>query len=60
MTKPSGWLWGTYYGIAIYAGSSLKTGDLVIRFGVAILLFFVIPGLYYALAARAKAAPQPN
>ena len=48
MTKPSGWLWGSHFVVAFYFASTLKTGDLVIRFGVAILLFFVIPDAFYA------------
>ena len=60
MTKASGWLWGTYVGVALYVGTTLKTGDLVIRFGVAILLFFVVPGAFYALTRRLgyKRAPD--
>lgn len=57
MTKPARWLWGTYFGIAIYLGSSLKTGDLVVRFGVAILLFFVIPGAFHALIRYRQNTP---
>ena len=52
MTKPSGWLWGTYLFVVFYVASTLKTGDLVIRFGVAILLFFVVPGVFYALTRK--------
>jgi hypothetical protein len=52
MPNESGWLWGTYFGVALYIGSTLKTGNLAIRFGVAILLFFVVPGVFYALTRK--------
>jgi hypothetical protein len=52
MPNQSGRLWGLYLVVALYVGSTLKTGDLVIRLGLAILLFFVLPGLFYALTRK--------
>ena len=57
MARPARWPWGTYFGIATYLGSSLKTGDLVVRFGVAILLFFVIPGAFQVLIHYRRNTP---
>ncbi|MGH7584436.1 MAG: hypothetical protein ACREL5_14545 [Gemmatimonadales bacterium] len=58
MPKTNRWLWGTYFAVALYLGSTLKTGDLVIRFGVAVLLFFVVPAPFYFAAHRAKRAAK--
>lgn len=58
MNRPSSWLWGTYFVIAFYLGARLKTGDLVVRFGFAFLLFLVIPGIYHLLTKRATKSPD--
>jgi hypothetical protein len=50
---------GLYFGVAIYLGSTLKTGNLLIRFPVAIALFFVIPApFYYWHRRRMQAAAE--
>ena len=58
MTKPLGWLRGIYFAVALYLGSTLTTGDLIVRFGVAIVLFFFIPAAFYALTHRSKGVPD--
>jgi hypothetical protein len=52
MTKPPGGNWWVYYMVAFYLGSRVRTGDLEIRFGVAIVLFFVIPVLVQRVQHR--------
>lgn len=49
-------MWGLYFLVALYVGSTLKTGDLVIRLAVAIVLFFVIPAPFWLMARRARIA----
>ncbi len=43
-----------YFVWALYEGSRIRSGDLGVRFGYAILLFFVIPAPFYLAQRRAE------
>ena len=58
MTKPARQIYGAYFWAALYLGSRLKTGDLLIRFGVVVVLFVIVPVAFYAFATRLKTASR--